>query len=241
MVRWGLLVLLCAFGLCVQAEPGTAQEIRVAAEDWEGHSQADGTGLAWDLLHQVFDPEGIQLVSLSVPYTRSIGLVQRGDADAWVGAYLDEVEHGVVYPRWHYALDEVYALGMAEQPRPSLNTLGDYRLVWMHGYKYQRYLPNARRYREIQRRSGVLDMLRQGRADFYIDALPELEAVYHAAAEPARYRMTKLTNLPMYLGFADNPRGRALALLYDQRMDVLVKNGSLRPLFARWQQPYPFD
>jgi hypothetical protein len=29
--------------------------------------------------------------------------------------------------------------------------------------------------------------------------------------------------------------------LYDRRMAQLVEQGSLRPLFERWQQPYPFD
>lgn len=61
------------------------------------------------------------------------------------------------------------------------------------------------------------------------------------AADKAAYRITELTRLPLYLGFADNPRGRALAALFDRRMAALVKAGSLRQYFARWKQPYPFD
>lgn len=53
--------------------------------------------------------------------------------------------------------------------------------------------------------------------------------------------MTPLTTLPPHLGFADNPRGRALAELFDQRMELLVADCSLRPIFKHWQQPYPFD
>lgn len=234
-----LLGLLACSG--VRAEPPPPQQIRLASEVWEDYTHADGSGLGWDILRQVFEPEGVELVIQSVPYTRSIGLVQRGDADAWVGSYRNEVDRGVFYPRWHYDTDQISALGLAEQAAPSLETLGDYRLVWMRGYEYQRYLPNLRHYREIQRRSGILTMLDYGHADFYIDARAEVEEVLDGAADPARYRITDLTHLPLYLGFADNPRGRALAELYDRRMGQLVERGSLRPLFVRWRQPYPFD
>lgn len=205
------------------------------------HTNADGTGLAWDVLRQVFEPAGIALVIESVPYTRSIGLVQRGEADAWAGSYLNEVDAGVLYPRWHYGVDQISALSLSKLPTPSLATLGVFRLVWMRGYEYQRYLPNLTRYREVQRQSDILNMLSLDRTDFYIDARTEVDETLEAASEPERYRITDLTHLPLYLGFADNPRGRALARLFDRRMEQLVESHSLRPLFKRWQQPYPFD
>jgi len=176
-----------------------------------------------------------------VPYTRSIGLVQRGEADAWVGSYRNEVDAGVLYPRWHYDVDQISALGLITLPAPNMATLGEFRLVWMRGYEYQRYLPNLTRYREVQRQSDILNMLNLDRTDFYIDARTEVDEALKAASDPARYRITDLTRLPLYLGFADNPRGRALARLFDRRMARLVESHSLRPLFERWQQPYPFD
>ncbi|MEX6503460.1 substrate-binding periplasmic protein [Pseudomonas zhanjiangensis] len=242
MRGWWLVILLGVLGAAgARAESSLPAQIRLASEVWEGHTQADGRGLAWDILRQVFEPEGVQLVIQSVPYTRSIGLVQRGEADAWVGSYRNEVDQGVFYPRRHYDTDQISALGRVEQPRPRLEELGEFRLVWMRGYAYQRYLPNLQRYQEVQRRSGILGMLERGNADFYIDARTEVEEVLAGAADPARYRITDLTHLPLYLGFADNPRGHALAELYDRRMGRLIERGSLRPLFIRWKQPYPFD
>ncbi|OGT56727.1 MAG: ABC transporter substrate-binding protein [Gammaproteobacteria bacterium RIFCSPHIGHO2_12_FULL_63_22] len=241
-MRWKLGLLLGALGCsCAYAEPAAPREIRLASEVWQGYSHADGSGLAWDILRQVFEPEGVELVIQSVPYTRSIGLVQRGEADAWVGSYRNEVDEGVFYPRWHYDADQISALGLIEQAVPTQATLGEFRLVWVRGYEYQRYLPNLKHYREIQRRNGILPMLDYGHADFYIDAQTEIDEVLEGAADRARYRVTRLTRLPMYLGFADNPRGRAFAQLYDRRMAQLVEQGSLRPLFERWRQPYPFE
>ena len=242
MARCWLAILLGLLGCsCAYAEPAAPREIRLASEVWQDHTNADGSGLAWDILRQVFEPEGIELVIQSVPYTRSIGLVQRGEADAWVGSYRNEVDADVLYPRWHYDVDQISALGLVGQPVPSQATLGEFRLVWMRGYEYQRYLPNLKHYREIQRRSGILPMLDYGHADFYIDAQTEVDEVLGGAADRAGYRVTPLIRLPLYLGFADNPRGRALAQLYDRRMAQLVESHSLRPLFERRQLPYPFD
>ncbi|MGQ7956189.1 substrate-binding periplasmic protein [Pseudomonas sp. SP16.1] len=238
-----LLALLLGLvaALAAHAEPEQPSEVRVASEVWEDHTNADGTGLAWDILRLVFEPAGVALRRQSVPYTRSVGLVQRGEVDAWVGSYLNEVEERVYYPHWHYDADQVSALGLSGRPAPSLDRLGDLRLVWMRGYEYQRYLPNVQHYREIHRHSGILAMLDYGHADFYIDARTEVEDVLAAVPGSDRYQVVDLTSLPLYLGFADNPRGRALAALYDRRMTLLVEAGTLRPIFERWQQPYPFD
>ena len=50
-----------------------------------------------------------------------------------------------------------------------------------------------------------------------------------------------VAELPLYLGFASNPRGREMRELYDQRMALLVSSGKLKPIFERWQEPYPFE
>lgn len=236
----GALLMLCMVA-GAQASGELPGEIRLASETWEAYTEADGTGLGWDVMRKVFEPAGVRLSIYSVPYTRAIGLVQRGEADAWVGAYRDEVEEQVFYPRHHYDRDQIVALGLKDKPQPTLSSLSKYRLVWVRGYGYQEYLPNVRNYREVQRRSGILGMLDLGHADFYIDARPEVEVVLSQTDSPQQYRMTELTQLPLYLGFADTPRGHALAELFDQRMTQLIASGELRPIFAHWRQPYPFD
>lgn len=237
--RWLFVALLSLFSTLGSAVE--LQHVRIAAESWLGHTAADGSGLAWDIFRLVFEPAGVRVQIESMPYMRSIGLVQRGEADAWVGSYLNEVDQRVLYPRWHYGADKVVALGLIGTSSPSVETLSQFRLVWVRGYEYQRYLPNVRHYREVMRRDGILRMLDLNHADFYLDAKGEVEGVLEASADRSRYRVTPLTTLPVYLGFADNVRGRALAELFDKRMDEVVADGSLRSIFQRWQQSYPFD
>ncbi|NWA26528.1 ABC transporter substrate-binding protein [Pseudomonas gingeri] len=242
---WVVLLCLLASGVVgnvVQASEETSSPglIHLASEEWADYTGADGHGLAWDLMRLIFEPKGVKVLISTEPYVRAIGLVQRGEADAWVGAYRSDVT-GALYPRWHFDVDHLYALGLASNPQPTLETLGIYRLAWMRGYRYQNYLPNVRHYNEIVRRDGILLMLSQSRADYYIDALSEVKGVQGRAAHPEMFRRSHLLDLPLYLGFADNARGRSLLALYDQRMEELVKSGELRAIFEHWKQPYPFD
>lgn len=247
-MKWLLgLSLLMMTGVWVQASDayaGTSSEkpsdIVLVSEQWNGYTETDGSGLGWDLMREIFEPAGIKVALRTEPYTRAVGLVQRGEADAWVGAYEHEVE-GTLYPKWHYDTDEIYALGLASNPVPALKTLGSYRLAWVRGYEYQHYLPNVVHFNEVARRDHILPMLDHARADLYIDARPEVDFILGQASEPQRFRTTYLMSIPLFLSFADNARGRFLRDVFDQRMAQLVHSGKLRPIFARWKQPYPFD
>jgi len=239
-VCW-LALLWCLGWPIAQAGQALPAEVQLVSEHWVGHTNKDGSGLAWDIMRQVFEPAGVKMRFRVVPYTRSIGLVQRGEADAWLGSYRDEVSEKIIYPRWPYDADQIVALSLREQPVPTLQSIGQYRLSWIRGYEYQRYLPGVKRYEEIQRRVGILRMLELGHADFFLDASTEVEDVLREGPDSARFRTTALTSLPLYAGFADTARGRALAELFDRRMAELVRDGKLRAVFRRWQQPYPFD
>ncbi|UVM51180.1 transporter substrate-binding domain-containing protein [Pseudomonas sp. B21-015] len=241
MARWLMVMVFATFWSLARASeaPTPPSVIHLASEAWEDFTAADGRGLGWDLLREVFEPAGVKLDIRIEPYTRATGLAQRGEVDACVGAYRDEVSD-VLYPRWSFDTDPIYALGLASNPTPTAENLGNYRLVWVRGYKYQAYLPNVRRYNEVVRRSGILSMLIQNRVDYYIDALDEVDSIVSRAKEPSQFQRTHIADLPLYLCFADTLRARQLMALFDQRMELLVKSGQLKPIFAKWKQPYPF-
>jgi polar amino acid transport system substrate-binding protein len=239
----GLLVF-SALATVLGATPDAAEEkpsdILLVSEHWIGCTETDGTGLGWDLMREIFEPAGVKVEQRIEPYTRAVGLVQRGEADAWIAAYKDEVE-GTLYSAWHYDIYQIYTLGLASKPMPSLNTLGKYRLAWVRGYEYQHYLPNVLHFNEVARRDHILPMLEYGRSDLYVDAKPEMDFILAQSSDPQRYRLTYLTSIPLYLSFADTSRGHALRDLFDSRMSELVRSGKLRPVFAKWKHPYPFD
>lgn len=243
MARRGLMVLVFAL-FCSLAHAGevatTPSVIHLASEEWEDYTAADGHGLGWDVLRQVFEPAGVKLDIRTEPYLRSMGLAQRGEVDACVGYYRDESDE-LLYPQWNFDTDHIYALGLASSPVPTPENLGNFRLAWVRGYDYQDYLPNVRRYDEVIRRTGIVSMLTHNRTDFYIDALTEVDYVLNRAKDPSQLRRTHIAELPLYLCFAKTPQARTLMALFDQRMEELVKSGELKPIFGRWKQPYPFN
>lgn len=237
-----MLLALVAGGATVAQAVELPKQVRLASERWEDYTNADGSGMAWDVLRKVFEPAGVRVQVLSVPYSRAVGLVKRGEADAWVGSYFEESDD-YLYPRRHFDLDHIFALGLTSTPVPTAESLGQFKLSWVRGYDYQRYLPKVGEYREVQRREGILPMLERGRVDYYIDAQTEVDYVLSQAteAERSKFRSTHIAELPLYLAFAKTDQGRALKELFDQRMDKLLASGELRAIFERWEQPYPFD
>ncbi|KHL72459.1 ABC transporter substrate-binding protein [Pseudomonas putida] len=238
-IRTVLLAMMLSFAQGALAAEGVPKQVHLVSEEWLDYTNADGTGVAWDVLRKVFEPAGVKVVAKSAPYSRAVGLVKRGEADAWVGSYKDENDDNL-YPRWHFDMDHIYALGLASKPVPTLDTVGQYRLAWVRGYDYGSYLPNVKNSREIQRREGILPMLEHDRVDFYIDALTEVDYVLGQTSQPERFRRTHVAELPLYLAFARNEHGKALRELFDRRMAELVRSGELKPIFQHWKQPYPF-
>jgi polar amino acid transport system substrate-binding protein len=238
-IRTVLLAMMLSVAHGALAAEGVPKQVHLVSEEWLDYTNADGTGVAWDVLRKVFEPAGVKVVAKSAPYSRAVGLVKRGEADAWVGSYKDENDDNL-YPRWHFDMDHIYALGLASKPVPTLETVGQYRLAWVRGYDYGSYLPNVKESREIQRREGILPMLEHDRVDFYIDALTEVDYVLGQTSQPERFRRTHVAELPLYLAFARNEHGKALRELFDRRMAELVRSGELKPIFQHWKQPYPF-
>lgn len=241
MIKGWILALsmFIGSGMATAAEPDVHRPVQLVTEEWRDYTNSDGTGLAWDVLRKVFEPAGYGVTTRAEPYSRSVGLVQRGEADAWVGSYQDEKNS--LYPRWNYDTDHIYTLGLADMPAPTVQTVGQYHLAWVRSYEYQRYLPNIQHYEEVQRRNGILSMLDHKRADYYIDALTEIQTILEQADDPSEYKVSHLTELPLYIGFSDTPRGRKLRDIFDQRMGQLVESGELKPIFQHWEQPYPFE
>ncbi|AYG43280.1 ABC transporter substrate-binding protein [Pseudomonas sp. Leaf58] len=239
-IRTVLLAMLLSLAPWVAAAEGVPRQIQLVSEEWLDYTNADGSGVAWDVLRKVFEPAGVKVVIQSAPYSRAVGLVKRGEADAWVGSYKEENDDNL-YPRWHFDMDHIYALGLVSKPALTLETLGQYRLAWVRGYDFANYLPNVHEFREVQRREGILPMLEHDRVDYYIDALTEVDYVLSQTSQPERFHRTHLAELPLYLAFGRSDQAKALLDLFDKRMAELVRSGELKPIFQHWQQPYPFS
>lgn len=237
MAVWIMLAYLPALGYAQEFK-----DISIVSEEWESATHPDGSGLYWDIIRLVYEPAGIKVNWSISSYARSVALVTQKRADAWVGAYLGE-EQGVIYPALHFDADDVSALYIknTDQPWQGEASLEGKNVAWIKGYGLHEYLEAKFNSRELLNRDAVIELLSDGRLDYYIDARPEIQTHFGETLEnDARFAVETIKKLNLYLGFANTAKGRKLAEIFDERFPELIESGELKPLFEKWEFPYIF-
>lgn len=229
---------LAVFFLAGAGLTASAESIEVVTEEWEWCTETDGTGLYFDILREVFNPEGYTLDITHVPYSRSTHLVKSKEADVVVGPYADEVS-GVVYPEWHFDNDAVSVVFVpGENSWSGEESLRGKRAAFIRGYAYDEYFDVSFRPERVNRRKNGYDMLRHGRVDYFIDAIMEIEGYQDDHPdywEEAGFDSAHAKWLPLYFCFADTSKGRKLAELYDRRFEELLESGRIKEMFEEWE------
>ena len=234
------MVFCCLPGIGV-VPASEMMSIHLVSEAWEHVTNQDGTGLAWELFRMIYEPLGIQVKFDIVSYSRATYMVQHRRADASVGVYLNEYDH-VLFPNMHYLQDRVLAIfkkGTVRTWQGETSLRGD--VGWVRGYAFDKYLSVCVNFYEIDSRQAGLKRLQRGNLDFFLDTEVELYgALEEGDVDPVDFQIEQVIALNVYLAFADNERGRTLMKMFDERTTQLVQSGALKPLYARWKQPYPF-
>ncbi len=245
-----ILIVLVVF--CLQASYMFAEEplteIRLVSEEWDGATNADGTGLYWDILRKVYEPLGIRVTFEMYPYMRCVKMVQgqRPEADALVGSYAGEIG-GAIYPEYHFDMDAIGAVFLKDSSIrwEGQQSLADKQVGWMRGYSYDEYLDVLVEAKEVSSRQSGLSMVEKGRLDVFLDPIVELETELeqeHYEGRREQFRIETALKLKMYLAFANDERGRALSNIFDQQMKALIASGELKPIYEKWNYAdYPFE
>lgn len=241
-------LVLSVLAVTIVACPAGAQDIRtieIHTEAWPDYTNRDGTGFAWDILRAVYNPSGVELEKVFVPYSRAVRDVVEGEADAWIGSYGDE-NANALYPTWHYDADRLQALFPKEQLKGWRGpwSLRGRRVGWVRGYEYDKYLDVGVSKVLLKDRSRVVMLLRTGRINFWLDAAYEIENLLKSRGDEidrSRYVRRNIMNQKLYMAFADNRRGRYLRDIWDRRLPRLLESGRLAVIYDRWNMDvWPF-
>lgn len=244
-VHFGRHIALAA-ALWLAPPPVAAETITIHTEAWQDYTNKDGTGFAWDTIRAVYNPAGITLETKIVPYARAVDNVTMGTADAWVASYRNE-NPKAVYPEWHYDADRVAALYVPDRvPKPSdANDLEGASVAWVRGYKMQQYIDVPMTVSRLNDQETAIGMLDRGRIDYFLDAryvIKNLLDELPGDVDRGRFAWEHVTNLPLFLAFAPNARGRRLAEIWDERFPKLLKNGTIAELYDKYDyNHWPFD
>lgn len=245
-VRRRLAATLFAALTLLAVRPVTAETIQIHAAEWQGYTNADGSGFGWDVVRAVFDSAGVDIAFETMPYSRSIHTVLHGHADAWIGAYRNEVPEAV-YPDWHYDADRVDAIFRADAGitwrGPS--TLRGADVVWLHDYRMDKYLDVPVDAEQTLKQTSALKMVARERVDYYIGTAYEFETYFDNGA-PSLSRETfdreHLMNLELYVAFAPSDRGRRFARIWDRQFPKLLADATIGAIYARHDfRLWPFD
>ncbi|MDV7341409.1 transporter substrate-binding domain-containing protein [Terasakiella sp. A23] len=237
-IRRTVMVLMAS--LLTLAQAAKAETLRVSTEEWPGYTNADMTGLYFDILNMVFKPHGYALDVRIVPYTRSIHNTISGKSDLWIGAYEGDNEEAI-YPKKYYDLDLVEAIcvsGILTDKNP-LDSLNGKKLGWIRGYEYDAYIPFDANFREFDDRAAAIDSLQRQKLDCFLDDKTindYLLTNYPDLVKELDRR--KIIFLPLFFGFSPTEKGKQLADLFDREFPKYVMSGELEALHQKWNLPF---
>ena len=247
------LLTLIALFLCfsVQAENTSTglydqkhiKSISIVAPEWEGFTNRDGSGLYWELLKAIYEPEGIRLRYAIVPWNRAMKMVTRYQVySAIVGEYLDS-EEPLIFPQFAIDVEYLSVLTRSERGLPwqGLSSLSGKKVGWIKGYDV---LPDEQRDFELveyRTTDAGLELLADGRIDYMIDEWDEIAAA--AAAKSEDMGLYTFNEMPdgtdVYVGFLDSPLSAIYISIYNKRMRELYHSKQLQQLYEKYEAEIP--
>jgi hypothetical protein len=93
-----------------------------------------------------------------------------------------------------------------------------------------------------------LGRLLKDRIDFYIDDAVDIQCILNNNKYLTKigfnmkdFRIVKLFQLNIYLGFVNNKRGKLFRSIWDKNFLILLKNGTIKSLFVQYNEKvFPF-
>jgi polar amino acid transport system substrate-binding protein len=237
-------IALFIFFFILNSSLAAQEQILLAAEDnWYPYSAKVGRevkGRSVDIVKAAYKAIGAELTLDVVPFNRGFIRTKDGHyAGVFNAGVNDEVRRNYLIPRNTIALSEqvvVARLGESFQNRYSFN---DKRLILTLGYTYPTDITDDLR-NQIDRTVGdvnCLGMVAAGRADFTI--LDRLVFLSILQKEPElKQKLMIVGNLEphkIYVLFSKSDKGTRALLLFDQGMDIIDRDGTLKEIADTWE------
>ena len=236
-----LLTVICLLSV-FSAHAEVIKSIDIATPEWTEITNADGTGLYFELLHLVYDPFGIKINFIIVPWMRAVSYVDSRQCDALPGSY-NTVD--AFFP--FYPIDTEHAAVVFKKETVKewngQKSMNNRSVAWVRGYNYHKYLDTRVRRVEVNQSDQGWKMLLSDRVDFLMNSEQAINKyIEHNKLNRDDYEIETILIKDLYLRFAKTEKSKRLIKIYDQRMAELIYSGEIRSLFKKWNFRYPrFD
>lgn len=228
----------CAWLFCLCSSL-SAKPVVIETTVWPGFTNADGSGVYFDLIRQVLPPSDYPLDIRINHLGRAWLTVQRGQADLGLGLTQYDIQaFQLERSELPYDEDVIVALYLPSQvSAATLNPTGlaTLRLGWEKSYNYGTALHIDAVGYEVDSPTHAVELLLAQRIDVYLAESEDLTGV-QKKLKSAGIQQQWLANVPVYLGFSPTPQGRQLKQLWDQRVKLQWENGDMLRFYQRFPQ-----
>lgn len=212
--------------------------INVVAPMWEEYTNADGSGMYWDILRSIYSTAGIKLKPSIVPWNRAMKMVTKYQIyNAIVGEYLD-TEEALLFPK--YPIDVEYMSVLAKKSATDwqgVESLVGKRVGWIKDYDVIKEQDRNFTLREYRTTEQGIELLNSGKLDYIIDEWDELAIVLkgkNLAIE--NYNMNEMPEgTDVYVAFANNAISKVLIEIYNEQAALMVKDGRMQAIYKKWE------
>ena len=248
------IIALLALILSSAASNANTRSITIAADYWCPYNCTPGSeypGYIVEIIDQVFQQQGYQVIYKNLPWKRAVQLVRQGKLDGLIGTYPSEtpdlifpsIEQGISKMRFYVKKDDPWRY----QQLPSLQQR---KVGFNSGYAYNAELDeffnnhnNQANLQGINSHNATelnLRMLMAGRLntilanqnvmDFYVDKL-NLQQQLNAASDMQSLPL----NEKIYVAFSPSQENSIMfAKWLSKGMDALHKSGQLDKILAKY-------
>lgn len=221
------------------------KSISVVAPEWEGFTNADGSGLYWEVLKAVYEPVQVKVKTAIVPWNRAMKMVTKYRVYNAIVGENKNTEEELLFP--DYAIDVEYmsVLSKASRNLPWDGTasLAGKKVGWIKDYDV--IAKEDQTFELVQYRTTAqgLELLDAGKIDYMIDEWDEIaEAVSASGQDMTRYVMNEMPNgKDVYIAFANTPLSQMLIDIYNERIPVLYREKKLLNLYEKWEADIPLS
>lgn len=224
------------FPLCAELTEApqrlTLHSVHIATGLWPGFTEPNQQGAYFELLKLVFPSETHFKVSYT-SYNRSVQMVAQQQADMVLGIGLQD-SPTLPHSALPFDLDKIVVLFKpARLHVKQSHDLANYTLATQRGYNYHMTLGiNAQNYEVDDIATGV-SLVRNDRVDAFLVEKTELQSQMDIE-QLGDLSMVLLAGEPIYIGFANNERGKQLKAWWDQQFLHLYQSHQLQLFYQQY-------
>lgn len=234
-----LRILLAAALCCLLACPARADDpwkpkpVCIFGMPYLGEAvKKDQKGIIITLLNAVFEPEGIVLKHMPIPYRRAVEEVEQGKIQCTLDVKNNNKR--VVQGNHTLLFYDLTAARLQTTEWKGLSSLKNKRVAYMHGFGIETFLPVNFLPHQVYDLSSAFDLLEREEVAFVLDDSRMLKyAIYDSKLPSYLFVFDPIKSFPVHPIFAPTPEGRYFRDIYDRRMKALAASGELAHILEK--------